>query len=157
MFLRFLSLTLLMGLGVFTAQAQNIGSSYTTAIGIKGYAGAGGVGGLNIKHFFNGNNAVEGSILFRQNFFAFEGIYEWHGSINGAPGLRWYAGPGAWLGATGNGKDNDLYMAAKGTLGLDYKISGAPVNVALDVNPHLRLTQNSDFDFYAGFAFRFTL
>lgn len=153
---RFLAIGLLLCTAA-AAHAQNTGSTYRTAIGIKGYAGADGTGGLNVKHFLSGNTALEGTLLFRKNFFALEGMYLFHGDINGARGLKWYVGPGAWIGAVGRGDNSDLYFAGKGTLGLDYKIPGAPISLAVDVNPQLRFTQNTDFDFYGGFAFRFAL
>jgi len=139
------------------SQAQNMGSSYSTSLGAKGYFGNGSIGGINVKHFFNSANALEGSLLFKSHFVAFEGIYEWHGNIANAAGLKWYVGPGAMLGFyTGEG-DNDAMFALKGTVGLDYKFTGAPINIAFDVNPTFRLTPDSDFDFYAGIAFRFAL
>lgn len=139
------------------AEAQSFGSSYKTSLGVKGYFGDGSIGGLNLKHFLNSGGAIEASLLFKDGFFALEGIYEWHGNINGARGLQWYVGPGAMLGVFNDrNDDDDLLLAVKGTLGLDYKFTGAPINIAFDVNPTFVLTPNTDFDFNAGLAFRFT-
>ncbi len=143
----------------FAANAQSMGSGYKTSLGAKGYFGDGSIGGINIKHFLNNNNALEGSLLFRNGFFALEGLYEWHGPIQNAEGLQWYVGPGAMLGFYNNNNrfnnDDDAYFALKGIIGLDYKFSGAPINIALDVNPTFSLTPGTNFDFYAGLAFRF--
>jgi len=135
------------------SNAQNMSSSYTTSIGAKGYFGDGSIGGLNVKHFLDGHSALEGSLLFKKKVFLVEGLYEWHGDITGAKGLKWYVGPGAQLGSS----YNDFVFAAKGTLGLDYKFEGAPINIAFDVNPTFTITPDTNFDFFAGIAFRFAL
>jgi hypothetical protein len=152
------SLVLIMA--CYTASnAQNLTSGYNTSLGVKGYFGDGSVGGINVKHFFNNTNAIEASLLFREHFVAVESIYEWHGPINGAQGLKWYAGPGVMLGSySGNELDHtesDAYFALKGGVGLDYKFTGAPINVAFDLNPTFTLTQGSSFDLFVGIAFRF--
>ena len=52
-----------------------------------------------LKHFFNGgNNAGELIGYFYKDGFRLTGLYEIHGDINGAPGLKWYVGPGAHIG-----------------------------------------------------------
>lgn len=135
-------------------KAQSTGSNYKTAFGFKGYFGDGSIGGLNVKHFMRNSNALEGGLYFKNHFIMLEGLYEWNGDISGAPGLKWYTGPGAQLGFFTEG-DNDAMFAIKGTVGLDYKINGAPIDVALDLNPTFRLTQGSDFSLFAGVAFRF--
>jgi hypothetical protein len=136
--------------------AQTLGSSYKTAIGAKGYFGDGSIGGFNIKHFLTASNALEGSLLFKKHIFAVEGVYEWHGPIAGAPGLKWYVGPGAQLGFYDRDYYNDAtYFAVKGALGLDIKFRGAPINMAFDINPVFTLTPDTDFNFNAGLAFRF--
>lgn len=140
----------------FCLHAQNNSSEYRTAIGVKGYFSNGSIGGFNIKHFTKGNTALEGSLLFRNGFLAIEGIYEWHGNIKNASGLKWYVGPGAMLGFYTGGASSTL-VAVKGTIGLDYKFKGAPIDIALDVNPAFNLAPVTDFDFYAGLAFRFAL
>ncbi len=140
-----------------SAFSQNMSSSYRTSVGAKGYFGNGSIAGINIKHFLKGSSALEGSLLFRNGFVGFEGVYEWHGDISGADGLKWYVGPGAWLGFYNNrgGGNSSAMFALKGAVGLDYKFSGAPINVAFDLNPTFSLTPVTDFDFFAGFAFRF--
>ncbi len=139
----------------FNAVAQNTSSSYKTSIGAKGYFANGSIGGINVKHFLKSNTALEGSLLFKDKFFALEGIYEWHGDINGARGLHWYVGPGAMLGFVSGGGNNSTLFGLKGTVGLDYKFTGAPINIAFDVNPTFTFAPASDFDFMAGLAFRF--
>lgn len=41
------------------------------------------------------------------------------------------------------------------TLGLDYKISGAPIDLAFDIDPTFTLAPTTSFDFAGGLAFRF--
>lgn len=137
-----------------TAFSQSTGSSYRTALGAKVYFGNRTLGGINIKHFLNGNGALEGSLLFDRGYFGIEGLYDWHGDIEGARGLKWYVGGGGML--LFPTKDYyDTWFALRGTLGLDYKFTGAPINVSFDVNPTFQLAPTTDFHFWGGFAFRF--
>lgn len=140
-----------------TGSAQSTGSSYRTALGAKMYFGDGTLGGINLKHFLNANGAIEGSLLFDRGRMGFEGLYDWHGAINGAQGLKWYVGGGGLLMfPTKDSYGDDVWFALRGTLGLDYKFTGAPINISFDVNPTFNLTPVTDFDFWAGLAFRFT-
>src|SRR5438105_14976246 len=83
-------------LALFTIKqtsAQSMGDSYETAVGVKFWPGA-----LSIKHFIQPNAALEGLVNFWDHGFRLTGLYELHGDINGAPGLKWYVGPGAHIG-----------------------------------------------------------
>jgi hypothetical protein len=142
-----------------TVVAQSTGSSYRTALGAKVYFGDGTIGGINIKHFLNSHGALEGSLLFANGALGFEGMYDWHGFIQGAAGLKWYVGGGGLLmfSTRDNDGDDDVLFALKGAIGLDYKFTGAPINISFDLNPVFILTPVTDFDFMAGLAFRFTL
>ena len=75
-------------LGVATASAQKSKSysstSYHTALGVKFYPGA-----VSLKHFIHDNTALEGLGYFWDRGFRITGLYEIHGNINGAPGLKW--------------------------------------------------------------------
>ena len=140
-----------------TAYSQSTGSTYRTALGAKAYFGDGSTGGINLKHFLNNKGALEFSLLFNRGHLGFEGLYEWHGDINGANGLKWYVGGGGLLFFTTNDKyGDDVLFALRGTLGLDYKFTGAPINISFDLNPVFALTPDTDCDFWAGLAFSFT-
>lgn len=140
------------------AAAQATGSSYRTALGAKVYFGDGTTGGINIKHFLNSTGALEGSLLFEKGFMGIEGLYDWHQNIQGAPGLKWYVGGGGLLFfPTKDEYGNDVLFALRGALGLDYKFNGAPINLSFDLNPVFTLTPDTDFNFWAGLAFRFAL
>lgn len=140
-------------------QAQSMGSSYRTALGVKFYPG-----GITIKHFIQTNRALEGIGYFWGHGFRFTGLYEIHGDINGAPGLKWYVGPGAHIGVYNDGwyrdghyyKDGDLSLGVDGVLGLDYKIDGAPINLSLDIQPTFELLNHAYLTAWGGLGIRYT-
>jgi hypothetical protein len=126
---------------VFTTAtfAQAEGSSYTNAIGVKFWPGA-----LSFKHFTTDNTALEGLLNFWDNGFRITGLYEFHGNIEAAPGLRWYVGPGAHIGWWNGAIYHDHYynsgslmIGVDGVLGLEYKFEGAPIAVSADIQPYL--------------------
>ncbi|MGV3767867.1 MAG: hypothetical protein ACO1NW_17150 [Chitinophagaceae bacterium] len=160
----FVATAFLLGIGISGAQAQSgsMGSSYQTALGVKFYPGA-----ISIKHFVGDNRALEGLASFWRYGMRITGLYEIHGDINGAPGLKWYVGPGAHIGFWNdkgknyyyNGsRDGGAYVGVDGVLGLDYKINGAPLNLSLDWQPSFSFgTDHSGFDGgWGGFAIRYT-
>jgi hypothetical protein len=136
---------------IFSASAQSRSAnstSYKTALGVKVWDGA----GITLKHFGASGNAVEGIGYFWGRGFRLTGLYEIHGDINDAPGLKWYVGPGAHVGFYNKGYYRDRYygethtvVGIDGVLGLDYKFRGAPINMSLDWQPA--------FEFGEGFGF----
>ena len=94
------------------------GTDYQTALGVKIWDGA----GITLKHFITGDRAVEGIGYFYNRGFRLTGLYEIHGDITGADGLKWYVGPGAHLGFYNDKYDNDgkFMLGVDGVLGLDY-------------------------------------
>lgn len=155
---------LLMLLSAENISAQSMGRTYETALGLK-FAGAGGV---TLKHFLNKKAALEGIAYFWRYGGNITGLYEFHGDINGAPGLKWYVGPGAHIGFWNTKwKDrygynyNGSYVGLDGVLGLDYKFNGAPINMSLDWQPSINFGDGPDryYGFYSGwggFAIRYT-
>lgn len=142
------------------AIAQNNSSSYKTALGLKFYPGA-----FSIKHFTQQNRALEGLLYFWNYGFRFTGLYEIHGDIEGAAGLKWYIGPGAHIGAWNRDwkdryptRDNGVAIGVDGVLGLDYKIKGAPINLSIDWQPSFNIIGYSYFESgWGGFAVRYAL
>jgi hypothetical protein len=137
------------------AAAQNLGSTYKTAIGFKFYPTA-----VTIKHFIKPNAAIEGLGYFWKDGFRLTGLYEWHGNIKNAPGLKWYAGGGAHLDVWDNDykKNNDggVGLGLDGVIGLDYKFKGAPINLSLDWQPSVTfIGDNYSNTNWAGIAIRF--
>ena len=137
-------------------------SSYRTALGVKFYPA-----GITFKHFFNGNNAGELIGYFNTHGFRLTGLYEIHGDISGATGLKWYIGPGAHIGFydTHHRHHHDdpwhdhshSTFGIDGVLGLDYKFRGAPINLSLDWQPSFEFTDGHGFTgSWGGFAIRYT-
>ena len=142
------------------ASAQSMGSDYQTAVGVKFWPGA-----LTIEHFIQDNSALEGIANFWDHGFRFTGLYELHGDVSsGAPGLKWYVGPGAHIGWYNGGwshgdyyyRDGGFSLGVDGILGLDYKISGAPIAVSLDINPFLELASHTYVDVWGGLGVKYT-
>ena len=135
-------------------------SSYRTALGVKVWDGA----GISLKHFFN-KNAGELIGYFWGHGFRLTGLYEIHGNISDAPGLKWYIGPGAHIAFY----NNDYYyhgyyyvngharIGLDGVLGLDYKFKGAPINMSLDWQPSFEFGDYSVFyGSWGGLGIRYT-
>jgi len=140
------------------SNGQAMGRSYRTALGVKFYPGA-----ISLKHFIQSNRALEGLGSFWHDGFRFTGLYEIHGDINGAPGLKWYVGPGAHIGFWNNdwkkrfpGREHGVAIGVDGVLGLDYKINQAPLNLSVDWQPSFNIIGYSYFSSWGGFAVRYT-
>ena len=131
-------------------------SSYQTALGVKFYPGA-----ITLKHFFTGNNAGELIAYFWNHGFRLTGLYEIHGDISGASGLKWYVGPGAHIGFydyyNHYNHIDGTYIGIDGILGLDYKFNGAPINMSVDWQPSFEFGDNVGFvGNWGGIAIRYT-
>lgn len=144
---------------VLQTKAQSVGSDYRTAVGVKVYPGA-----ITLKHFTREHVALEGLLSFWRYGFRFTGLYEYHDDINGAPGLKWYIGPGAHLGFYNDrwanrllaDEDDRLDLGVDGVIGLDYKINGAPLNISLDWQPSFTIVADPEFRSWGGLGVRFT-
>jgi len=153
-------LTSLLIAGVFIiGNAQDMGTDYKTAVGVKFYPGA-----LTIKSFIQPNKALEGLAYFYADGFRATGLYEIHRDIEGVAGLKWYVGPGAHVGVWNQSWQNKypdrnpaVAIGIDGVLGLDYKISGAPINVSLDWQPSFTFVGYNYFEGgWGGLAIRYT-
>jgi len=136
------------------AQEMNTSSSYTTAIGLKF-----GPGALTVKHFIDDEVALEGIGYFAEHGFRITGLYEFHHDISGAPGLKWYVGPGAHVGIYSYAGNSFSTFGIDGVLGLDYKFEGAPINLSVDWQPYFEFGSNYYNGFYGdqgGLAIRYT-
>ena len=137
----------------YFSDAQSMGRTYKTALGVKFWDGA----GVSFKTFLQGQNALELIGYFYKNGTRITGLYEIHGNIDGAPGLKWYVGPGAHIGFY-NKKyyDGNAVAGIDGVLGLDYKINKAPLNMSLDWQPSFEFGDNRGFiGNWGGFAIRY--
>jgi hypothetical protein len=134
-------------------QAQSMGSSYRTALGVKVWNG----GGISLKHFFRENRAGELIGYFWNRGVRFTGLYEIHGDFNGATGLKWYIGPGAHIGVYNTKYGDGAYIGIDGVLGLDYKFNGAPINISLDWQPSFEFGEDRGFyGNWGGLGIRYT-
>jgi hypothetical protein len=142
-------------ISILQIQAQSMGRSYTTALGVKVFDGA----GITLKHFIKDNRAIEGIAYFWNRGSRVTGLYEIHFDIDGAPGLKWYIGPGAHLGFYNSKyKDGDgTFAGIDGVLGLDYKINKAPLNLSLDWQPSFEFGTGRGFSGnWGGLGIRYT-
>lgn len=140
---------------VLSADAQSMGRSYKTALGVKVWDGA----GISFKTFVAPNNAVEAIGYFYRDGFRLTGLYEIHGDVSGAPGLKWYIGPGAHLGFYDyKGYVGDKAVAGvDGVLGLDYKVNRAPINFSIDWQPSFEFADGRGFvGSWGGLGIRYT-
>lgn len=141
------------------ANTETKAQQYNHAIGGR----FGTANGITFKTFVSADRAWDLIVNFRDtrsySSFRFTALYEIHNDINNAPGLQWFYGGGGTVG-TYKWKPNDesdVYVSADGVLGLDYKFSGAPINVSLDWKPALQLTPDTGFDAEGfGLSVRFT-
>jgi hypothetical protein len=156
---KLLACILAIAIHTHAANAQSMGRNYTTALGVKFYPGA-----VSIKCFVKDNNAIEGLGSFWEWGGRITGLYEIHGPVKGAPGLKWYAGPGIHVGFWNTAYkkrygNSGSYIGIDGVLGLDYKINKAPVNLSLDWQPSWNFGNYffSGFDGnWGGLAIRYT-
>lgn len=140
-----LAIMLLAGASSASAQSAN-GSDYKNAIGLGLDFGNGPtLVGPSYKHFFTENHAILGELLFGDDIVNLQAFYQYHKEIEGAAGLRWFAGGG--LGFLFGNNNTVFRLAPMG--GLDYKISGAPLSFSFDWRPSFFLGEG-DSDFEAG-------
>lgn len=146
---------LIIGSFLFLAVAVNKSSAqdYTTALGVKFWDG----GGISLKHFFSEQNAGELVGYFWSQGMRLTGLYEIHGNITGADGLKWYIGPGAHVGFYDAKYGDGAFIGVDGVIGLDYKFTSAPINLSLDWQPSFEFGSGRGFySGWGGFAIRYT-
>lgn len=135
------------------ATAQSMGTNYKTALGVKVWDGA----GISLKHFTDATNAFEFIGYFYKEGARITGLYEIHGPISGAPGLKWYVGPGAHLGFYDKKYGDKMFAGIDGVLGLDLKINRAPLNFSIDWQPSFEFGDNRGFNgSWGGLGIRYT-
>jgi hypothetical protein len=140
-----------------SATAPNT-TSYKTALGVRLSTDAAVISNsISLKHFLNDRLAVEGFFSFA-NPAAVGGLLEIHKPIQSAEGLKWFYGAGVYIGfdsdkAKTTGRN---LMGAMGSVGLDYKFPGIPLNLSLDWKPELNIVDEINFEPAAiGFSARF--
>ncbi|MBL7696616.1 MAG: hypothetical protein JNK79_00590 [Chitinophagaceae bacterium] len=142
LFIGLIAVFLVLSTSRVSAQASN-GSSYRNAIGLGIDFGDGStLVGPSYKHFFTEHNVGKFEVLFGDGVSFIEGFYEYHDEIEGAPGLRWFAGAGA--GAAIAEHNSAFLLRPEG--GLDYKIDGVPLSFSFDWRPTFAIGDDSDFE-----------
>ncbi|MEO6330338.1 MAG: hypothetical protein ABIO55_15495 [Ginsengibacter sp.] len=128
-------------------------ASYKTAIGVKFWPTA-----ITLKHFIADKKALEFLGYFYNAGARITGLYEFHGNINGVEGLKWYAGPGAHIALYDNKHGGFTSVGIDGVIGLDYKFSDAPINLSVDYQPSIQLTDyyGDRYTSWGGIAIRYT-
>lgn len=136
------------------AQSSSANSStYRTALGVKVWDG----GGISLKHFFNDKHAGELIAYFWSRGIRFTGLYEIHGDISDVEGLKWYIGPGAHIGFYNTKYGDGGFIGIDGVIGLDYKFTGAPINISLDWQPSFEFGGDRGFvGSWGGLGIRYT-
>lgn len=141
LFIALIAVFLMLSSTEASAQSAANSSSYRNAIGLGIDFGDGStLVGPSYKHFFSENNVGKIEVLFG-NYVAIQGFYEYHKGIEGAAGLRWFAGLGAGVGLD----ENNSAFLLKPIGGLDYKIDGVPLSFSFDWRPTAFIADNSDF------------
>lgn len=162
-------ITILVALSLSTI---GFSQSYKTAIGLKGGSIGGlafGGGGVNLKHFIGGKNALEFTAGGGSNHVRGQVLYEWQNDISAVDGLAWYIGVGGTVGAWGNnyyhpnGKstyNRGLYLGANAVGGVDWSIeplTSVPLDFAIDMGPYVGIINSNTFGWGGAFAVRYIL
>ena len=135
------------------ASAQ-YGSGYKTGLGMQVDFGTGStLVGFDAKHFFDQHNVGEAQLLFGTGVVVLGAQYEYHGDIQNAAGLKWYAGFGPQIAFV---KDGGTDLLLRPLIGLDYKINDVPLNFSFDWRPAFQATHGTGFEAARfGLAFRY--
>ncbi len=165
-----MALALILTVAISQVNAQRSSSfnspDYKTALGIKGYPGSGGAA-VTLKHFIREGHALEALGYFWERGGRVTGLYEFHWDITGAPGLKWYVGPGAHVGFYNDknynnsqpGNNSYVAIGLDGVIGLDYKFNKIPLNLSADWQPSFDFGNERYRGFggdYGGIAVRYT-
>lgn len=134
-------------------------NGYNQALGLKFYPG-----GITYKKFVKNTAAIEAVGYLWKYGFRVTGLYEFHNDLGDIDGLKWYAGLGAHLGFWNDDwkkeyptRDNGIAIGVDGVIGLDYKISSAPLNISIDWQPSFNLIgYNYTESGWGGLAIRYT-
>ncbi|MEO6452698.1 MAG: hypothetical protein ABIN97_01435 [Ginsengibacter sp.] len=143
-------------LKVSAQQSSSFNSSnYKTALGFKFFLPT----AVTLKHFISPDKkALEFLGYFYNEGVRITGLYEFHNNINEVVGLKWYAGPGVHIALYNNKHDGFTSVGIDGVIGLDYKLNNAPINLSLDYQPSIQLTDyyGDRYTSWGGLALRYT-
>ncbi len=142
-----------------SASAQDVGSTYQTAVGVK-FGWWDGLA-VSVKHFISDNVALEAQASFYRYGGEGTGLYEYYGNIPSVEGLKWYAGVGGHLGSYNTtyahnyeSRSSGVYFGPDAILGVDYKFTGAPIDLSFDIQPRVDVP-GPYFNLWGGLGVRF--
>jgi hypothetical protein len=137
---------------VLQAQKLYDDSFYKNALGIKPNA----VNAISYKHFFTEKKVLEGLFYLTDADIRLTGLYEKYHRL-GLKGLKFYYGAGAHIGfwsefwkAMYPNRPGGAAIGPDGIIGLDFKITGAPINISIDWQPSLNITGYKKFEVIRG-------
>lgn len=134
----------------------NAQTDYTTALGLGIDFGTGLTAvGPSAKFFLAEEHAVQTDILFASGATLIQAIYQYHGPIENADGLKWFAGGGPGVNLFEGGSS----FLLRPNVGLDFKIDGVPLAFSFDWRPAVSFFDGgSDFEAARfGLGFRYVL
>lgn len=127
--------------------STNAQAQYKTGAGLLIDVGDGStLVGPHIKNFFTPNHGGEAALLFGDNLTVLQAQYQYHQGIGNAEGLQWYLGAGPSFLFSDN---SDTEVSLVSSLGLDYKITNAPLSLSFDWRPRM-VFYDGDSDFLPG-------
>ena len=125
--------TITLGANLITAQSDY---TFAAGLGLDLFSGATLVG-PSAKYFFADEHAGQGEVMFESGLTTVTTLYEYHGAISGADGLKWFAGAGPSILFIGDGFGTEV--ALRPVAGLDYKINNVPLAFSFDWRPFIGL------------------
>lgn len=136
----------------YSASAQmSKGVSYSeeNTIGLRlGYGGE-----ISYQRTLSNANRIEADLGFMSKGFSLAGIYQWAWTIDKAPGLGWYVGPGV----AASFREKSFSVGILGQIGLEYSFD-IPLTLSIDWRPGYYFSSHygfSYYDFALGVKYRF--
>lgn len=141
---------IIVALIALTISISAFSQSYKQAVGIKlGYDVE-----FTYKYNLSQINAIDAGLgWFFDNSFLVNGFYLWNFDINQVDGLRWYVGPGAYLGAYLHKEYSSIMFSINARAGIEYKFDDIPLALSLDWSPGIEFSGKGD-DFGPDFGWR---
>ena len=152
----------ILGLSMFCISVGFSQSKYQTAIGGRLGNGYTDLIAASFKSFLGDSpGAVELNLGFKPNYSAYDvfnlslsASYQYHFEIEQVDGLQWFVGGGltAYHSFASDPDYRGFGLGIFPTGGIDYKISGLPLNVSADIRPTIRISAPRYYD-YSNFYF----
>jgi hypothetical protein len=131
-----------------SAQRKSTSADYSNAVGLRIDFGTGTYFGFAGKHFFNPQGAGEVHLLFASGATMLGAEYQHHFDIPSVDGLKWYVGAGMgfifYKSYFGYGGGTGVAIRPVG--GIEYQVSGAPINIGFDWRPMILVSGGSGFE-----------